>query len=139
VISISINIDKINQKKLAQSKKKSYITYVIMSEIKPFKTLKMIKETHIGLVRMNESKTKLYGVQYMLSKWERNLGDTLNIDGTKWLVGMIGDTKNDVISALNEIIKKQNSIINKKKYQQRKEEKFIMNNILNNVMKELNL
>ena len=99
----------------------------------------MIKETHIGLVRMNESKTKLYGVQYMLSKWERNLGDTLNIDGTKWLVGMIGDTKNDVISALNEIIKKQNSIINKKKYQQRKEEKFIMNNILNNVMKELNL
>ena len=99
----------------------------------------MIKETHIGLVRMNESKTKLYGVQYMLSKWERNLGDTLNIDGTKWLVGMIGDTKNDVISALNEIVKKQNSIINKKKYQQRKEEKFIMNNILNNVMKELNL
>jgi hypothetical protein len=99
----------------------------------------MIKETHIGLVRMNESKTKLYGVQYMLSKWERNLGDTLNIDGTKWLVGMIGDTKNDVISALNVIIKKQNSIINKKKYQQRKEEKFIMNNILNNVMKELNL
>ena len=88
---------------------------------------------------MNESKTKLYGVQYMLSKWERNLGDTLNIDGTKWLVGMIGDTKNDVISALNVIIKKQNSIINKKKYQQRKEEKFIMNNILNNVMKELNL
>ena len=99
----------------------------------------MIKETHIGLVRMNESKTKLYGVQYMLSKWERNLGDTLTIDGTKWLVGMIGDTKNDVISALNVIIKKQNSIINKKKYQQRKEEKFIMNNILNNVMKELNL
>ncbi len=99
----------------------------------------MIKETHIGLVRMNESKTKLYGVQYMLSKWERNLGDALNIDGTKWLVGMIGDTKNDVISALNVIIKKQNSIINKKKYQQRKEEKFIMNNILNNVMKELNL
>ena len=99
----------------------------------------MIKETHIGLVKMNESKTELYGVQYMLSKWERNLGDTLNIDGTKWLVGMIGDTKNDVISALNMIIKKQNSIINKKKYQQKKEEKFIMNNILYNVMKELNL
>ena len=99
----------------------------------------MINETHIGLVKMNESETILTGVQYMLSKWERNLGDALNIDGTKWLVGMIGDTKNDVISALNVIIKKQNSIINKKKYQQRKEEKFIMNNILNNVMKELNL
>ena len=99
----------------------------------------MIKETHIGLVRMNESKTKLYGVQYMLSKWERNLGDTLNIDGTKWLVGMIGDTKNDVISALNEIIKKQNSIINKKKYQESKKEKMIFNEILNNIMKDINL
>ena len=99
----------------------------------------MIKEMNLGLVKMNESKTELYGVQYYKSKWERNLGDTLTIDGTKWLVGMIGDTKNDVISALNVIIKKQNSIINKKKYQQRKEEKFIMNNILNNVMKELNL
>ena len=99
----------------------------------------MINETHIGLVKMNESKTELYGVQYYKSKWERNLGDTLTIDGEKWLVGIIGDTKNGVISALNEIVKKQNSIINKKKYQQRKEEKFIMNNILNNVMKELNL
>jgi len=99
----------------------------------------MIKEMNLGLVKMNESKTELYGVQYYKSKWERNLGDTLTIDGTKWLVGIIGDTRNDVISALNEIVKKQNSIINKKKYQQRKEEKFIMNNILNDVMKELNL
>mgnify|MGYP000904840233 FL=1 len=99
----------------------------------------MIKEMNLGLVKMNESKTELYGVQYYKSKWERNLGDTLTIDGEKWLVGIIGDTRNDVISALNDIVKKQNSIINKKKYQQRKEEKFIMNNILNNVMKDLNL
>jgi D-alanine-D-alanine ligase-like ATP-grasp enzyme len=99
----------------------------------------MLKEMNLGLVRMNESETILTGVQYMLSKWERNLGDTLTIDGVKWRVGIIGDTKNDVISALNEIIKKQNSIINKKKYQQRKEEKFIMNNILNNVMKDITL
>jgi len=96
----------------------------------------MIKEMNLGLVKMNESKTELYGVQYYKSKWERNLGDTLTIDGEKWLVGIIGDTKNGVISALNDIVKKHNSIINKKKYQQRKEEKFIMNNILNNVMKE---
>ena len=99
----------------------------------------MINETHIGLVRMNESKTELHGVQYMLSKWERNLGDTLNIDGTKWLVGIIGDTKNDVISALNNIVKKHNSIINKKNYQQRKKEKMVMNQITNNIMKQLNL
>ena len=94
---------------------------------------------NLGLVKMNEDKTELYDVQYMLSKWERNLGDVLTINGEKWLVGMIGDTKNDVIQALNEIVKKHNSIINKKNYQKKKEEKFIMNNILNNVMKELNL
>jgi len=94
---------------------------------------------NLGLVKMNESKTQLYGVQYYKSKWERNLGDTLNIDGEKWLVGIIGDTKNDVISALNVIVKKHNSEINKKNYQKRKEEKIIMNNILNEVMKDLNL
>jgi len=94
---------------------------------------------NLGLVKMNESKTQLYGVQYYKSKWERNLGDTLNIDGEKWLVGIIGDTKNDVISALNVVVKKHNSVINKKNYQKRKEEKIIMNNILNEVMKDLNL
>jgi|TARA_B100001093_G_scaffold519011_1_gene606000 hypothetical protein len=99
----------------------------------------MLKEMNLGLVKMNESKTQLYGVQYYKSKWERNLGDTLNIDGEKWLVGIIGDTKNDVISALNVIVKKHNSVINKKNYQKRKEEKIIMNNILNEVMKDLNL
>ena len=98
-----------------------------------------MKDTHVGLVRMNESKTELYGVQYLLSKWERNLGDTLNINGTKWLVGIIGDTKKDVISALNDIVKKQNSIINKKKYQEKKKTDMIFNNILNDVMKEINL
>ena len=99
----------------------------------------MINETHVGLVRMNESKTELYDSQYMLSKWERNLGDILNIDGTNWLVGIIGDTKKDVISALNNIIKKHNSIINKKNYQQKKKENMVINQITNNIMKELNL
>lgn len=99
----------------------------------------MIKEMNLGLVKMNESKTELYGVQYYKSKWERNLGDTLTIDGEKWLVGIIGDTKNGVISALNDIVKKQNSIINKKKYQEKKKTDMIFNNILNDVMKEINL
>ena len=99
----------------------------------------MIKEMNLGLVKMNESKTELYGVQYYKSKWERNLGDTLTIDGEKWLVGIIGDTKNGVISDLNDIVKKQNSIINKKKYQESKKEKMIFNQILNNVMKDINL
>ena len=85
------------------------------------------------------SKTELYGVQYLLSKWERNLGDVINIDGTKWLVGIIGDTKNDVISELNNIIKKQNSIVNKKKYQEKKKTDMAFNQILNDVMKSINI
>jgi len=52
---------------------------------------------------------------------------------------MIGNTKNDVISALNDVIKKQNSIINKKKYQQSKREKTVFSNILNKIMKDINL
>ena len=99
----------------------------------------MIKEMNLGLVRMNESETMLIDSQYMLSKWERNLGDTLTINGVKWRVGIIGDTKNDVISALNEIVSKQNKIVRKQKYYQTKKENMIMNNILNDVMKELNL
>ena len=99
----------------------------------------MLKEMNLGLVKMNESKTQLYGVQYYKSKWERNLGDTLNIDGEKWLVGIIGDTKRDVISALNEIISKQNKIVRKQNYYQTKKENMVMNNILKNVMKDLNL
>jgi|TARA_B110000483_G_scaffold11141_1_gene12931 hypothetical protein len=98
-----------------------------------------MKDTHVGLVRMNESKTELYGVQYLLSKWERNLGDVINIDGTKWLVGIIGDTKNDVISELNNIIKKQNSIVNKKKYQEKKKTDMAFNQIINDVMKSINI
>ena len=98
-----------------------------------------MKDTHVGLVRMNESKTELYGVQYLLSKWERNLGDVINIDGTKWLVGIIGDTKNDVISELNNIIKKQNSIVNKKKYQEKKKTDMVFNQIINDVMKSINI
>lgn len=100
----------------------------------------MINETHVGLVRMNGG--GLIGAQYMLSKWERNLGDRLTIDGTEWRVGIIGDTKDDVIEALNEIIKKQNSIINKQNYQIRKKERIetnkVWNKILADVMRDIN-
>ena len=99
----------------------------------------MLKEMNLGLVRMNESGNQIIGSQYMLSKWERNLGDTLTINGVDWRVGIIGDTKRDVISALNEIISKQNKIVRKQNYYQTKKENMIMNNILNDLIKDLNL
>ena len=68
-----------------------------------------MKETHIGLVIIDEN-NRLQGAKYMLSKWERDLGDTLTIDGRKWRVGIIGDDRNSVIEALNKIIKIENSL-----------------------------
>lgn len=95
----------------------------------------MINETHVGLVRMNGG--QLIGAQYLLSKWERNLGDKLTIEGTEWIVGIIGDTKDDVIEVLNDIIKKQNSIINKQNYQIRKKERIETNRVWNKILTEV--
>tara|TARA_B100000214_G_scaffold368125_1_gene339194 strand:+ start:296 stop:613 length:318 start_codon:yes stop_codon:yes gene_type:complete len=97
----------------------------------------MLKEMNLGLVRMNEDNTQLLGAQYMLSKWERKLGDTLTIDGVKWRVGMIGDTKSDVIRELNLLIQKQNKIVRKQKYYQTKKENQVMNNLLQEVWLDL--
>ena len=72
----------------------------------------MRKETHIGLVIINE-KNRLNGVKYMLSKWERELGEVLTIDGKKWTVGIIGNNKDSVVKELNKIVKIENSITRK--------------------------
>ena len=65
----------------------------------------------LGLVRIEND--KLLGVQYYESKWERELGDVLKIDGIKWEVGMIGESRNGIIIELNKIIKRYNSIMKK--------------------------
>ena len=65
----------------------------------------------LGLVRIvNE---RLVGVQYFESKWERELGEELNIDGVKWRVGVIGESRDEIIQVLNGFISKQNSIVRK--------------------------
>ena len=53
----------------------------------------MLKEMNLGLVRMNEDNTQLLGAQYMLSKWERKLGDTLTRDIINALLGFEGKEK----------------------------------------------
>ena len=67
--------------------------------------------THVGLVKIiNNQITK---VQYVESKFDRELGDTLTIDGERMRVGVIGEDRNSVITTLNGFIKTQNSIIRK--------------------------
>ena len=65
----------------------------------------------LGLVRIQNE--RLVGVQYFESKWERELGEELNIDGVKWRVGVIGESRNEIIKVLNGFISKQNSIVRK--------------------------
>lgn len=66
----------------------------------------------LGLVRIKDQ--KLLGVQYYDSAWNRELGDLMIIDGRKWRVGIIGESRNEIIIELNKITKKYNSIIRKK-------------------------
>ncbi len=66
----------------------------------------------LGLVRM--SGERIIGVQYFESKFSRELGDKLRINGVEWIVGVIADDRNSIIKVLNEIVRIENSIIRKK-------------------------
>jgi len=70
-----------------------------------------MENTHVGLVKIEDS--IITKVKYMHSKFNRELGDTMTIDGVAMRVGVIGSSKNEVIDALNDFIRNQNSIIRK--------------------------
>lgn len=73
----------------------------------------------LGLVRMNGE--RVIGVQYFESKWERELGEKLRIDGVEWIVGVIGEDRNSVIKFLNEIVKIENSRVRKEQKEMNRE------------------
>ena len=62
----------------------------------------------LGLVRM--SGERVIGVQYFESKFNRELGDILRINGVEWRVGVIADDRNSIIKVLNEIVRIENSL-----------------------------
>lgn len=62
----------------------------------------------LGLVRM--SGERVIGVQYFESKFSRELGEKLRINGVEWIVGVIADDKNSIIKVLNEIVRIENSL-----------------------------
>ena len=65
----------------------------------------------LGLVRIQNE--KLVGVQYFESKFERELGEELSINGVKWNVAVIGEDRNTIVDVLNGFIRKQNSVVRK--------------------------
>ena len=68
-----------------------------------------MKTTHVGLVKVEGG--KITRVKYIMSKFDRELGDTMRIEGVPMRVAVIGGSRNAVINTLNGFIKKQNSII----------------------------
>ncbi len=73
----------------------------------------------LGLVRM--SGERVIGVQYFESKFNRELGEKLKINGVEWRVGVIAEDKNSIIKVLNEIVRIENSIIRKKQRERDRE------------------
>ncbi len=73
----------------------------------------------LGLVRM--SGERVIGVQYFESKFSRELGEKLRINGVEWIVGVIADDRNSIIKVLNEIVRIENSIIRTKQRERDRE------------------
>ena len=75
----------------------------------------------LGLVRMNGE--RVIGVQYFESKFSRELGEKLRINGVEWRVGVIGDDRNSIIKVLNEIVRIENSLRKKENSLRRMEQR----------------
>ena len=84
----------------------------------------------LGLVRM--SGEKVVGVQYFESKFSRELGEKLRINGVEWIVGVIAEDRNSIIKVLNEIVRVQNSIVRKKQKELDRE----VNNQINKMFRD---
>ena len=91
---------------------------------------------HVILVQMFNG--KIDKVQYLESKFDRECGDDMIYDGERFKVGIVGDSKDDVIEAINKIIKKQNSVIRKKQYQENKKADKIFNRIMVQAWNDIN-
>lgn len=50
-------------------------------------------------------------VTYMLSKFDREVGDKMRIEGREYIVGCVGNSRNEVIDAINVKIKDQNKML----------------------------
>jgi len=69
----------------------------------------MTKETHVGLVRFGADES-LIGVRYYKSKFEKELGDPMKIDGDSMSVAVIAANRNEVVDRLNRLITIQNKV-----------------------------
>jgi len=87
---------------------------------------------HTILVKIENKEIKR--VQYFDSKWERELGETVNYDGVPMQVGIIADTKSAAIEAANSIIKEQNQLVRAENKIKRRKAKIEENKFWNSVI-----
>ena len=90
----------------------------------------------LGLVRIQNE--KLVGVQYFESKFERELGEEISINGVKWNVAVIGEDRNTIVDVLNGFIKKQNSIVRKQNQMINREANYRFNKALAEAIQHIN-
>ena len=62
----------------------------------------------MNLLLVSVSNGRVTKVQYMISKWERELGDIITYNGIKMRVAAISDDMSEIINFGNELIKRQN-------------------------------
>ena len=98
-----------------------------------FKPLRKMK---LGLVRIQNE--RLVGVQYLESKFERELGDVLNINGVRWNVAVIGEDRNTIVDVLNCFIKKENSVVRKEQQMINREANYRFNKVLAEAIQYVN-
>jgi hypothetical protein len=94
---------------------------------------------HIGLVKLNIDNTRIEKIQYLESKWDRELGDTMTINGERFKVGVIGETRNSVITTLNGLIKTQNSYVRRQNKIANRKADLEFAKITNKIFKDLNI
>jgi len=58
---------------------------------------------HVGLVKRDG--LDIVEVQYVVSKFDREVGDTMKIEGETLKVEVVGNSRGEVISQLNEYIR----------------------------------
>jgi 2-oxo-4-hydroxy-4-carboxy--5-ureidoimidazoline (OHCU) decarboxylase len=90
----------------------------------------------LGLVRIQNE--KLVGVQYFESKFQRELGEVVSINNVKWTVAVIGEDRNTIVDVLNELVKKQNSIVRKENNRINRIADMRLNKILREAIERVN-
>lgn len=95
-----------------------------------------MKTSHLGLVEMKNE--KIISVRYIETKFERNLGDKMTIEGKSFQIVAMADNRNSVIDYLNKIMKIVNAPVVAANRAATREANRNFNNALNEAIRYVN-